>query len=251
MATAIELIYCGGGNPRFYEIARDAGFLYGAQLPDTVYGPLHFADQDWKKPNRDAYMAALAQHRPHMASVLDWEQPEQLSEVLDWAEQATQYVNVIMLIPKVVGGVARLPRMIGGKEVRLGYSVPTNHGGTAVPVWEFHGWPVHLLGGSPQEQMALAGGYHRKRKANQRDLFRSHLHVISVDGNMMQKMATRFCAFWDSSKTSLRGYWPTIQEFDGRAWGDGGAGADAPYEAFRRSCLNIMQAWKEIQGRQA
>lgn len=50
LATNIDLIYCGGGNKRFHEIATRYGFLYGVQLPDTVYGELHFADQNWKKP---------------------------------------------------------------------------------------------------------------------------------------------------------------------------------------------------------
>ena len=67
------LIYCGGGNSRFYDIATAAGFKYGSRLPDTIYGPLYFADQDWKQPNRDKYMAGLAEHKPYMASVLDLE----------------------------------------------------------------------------------------------------------------------------------------------------------------------------------
>ena len=77
----MELIYCAAGNRRFAEIATSHGFRYGAQLPGTVYtdvAPLYFADQDWKEPNRDKYMSALAQHRPHMATVLDWEREEQL-----------------------------------------------------------------------------------------------------------------------------------------------------------------------------
>ena len=56
----MELIYCGGGNAKFAQIAIDAGFLYGAQLPSTVYHPLHFADQNWKRPDREKYMKAVA-----------------------------------------------------------------------------------------------------------------------------------------------------------------------------------------------
>lgn len=219
----MEIIYCGGGNPTFSAIAIDAGFRYGAQLPDTIYGPLYFADQDWKRPNRAAYMAALAKHRPYMASVLDWERPEQLPEVLGWAEDAAQFVEVVMLIPKVMGGIEQLPRTIGGKTIRLGYSVPTSHGGTELPVWEFAGWPVHLLGGSPQAQMRLA----------------PYFDTQSVDGNMAQKMATKFCAFWDGEKRTRRGQWPTLTDYDGQKWDGNG-----PEEAFRRSCQNIMAAWK-------
>lgn len=223
MATNIELIYCANGNKEFARIAIEAGYTYGAQLPHTVYFPPAFADQDWKKPNREAYMAALAKHQPRMASVLDWERPEQLPEVLSWAEDAAQFVEVVMIIPKVFSGIPQLPRSIGGKTVRLGYSVPTRHGGTQLPVWEFAGWPVHLLGGSPQAQMRL----------------RPYFDVVSADGNMAHKMATVFCAFWDGRKTTKRGQWPTIKDYDGKPWPNDGA----HYEAFRRSCANIMQAW--------
>lgn len=207
----MELIYCAGYNRRFAQIAIDHGFLYGAQLPSTVYHPLHFADQDWKKPNRAAYMRALEKHRPHMATVLDLEQDDQLGEVLSWAEEAAQWVRVVMIIPKVFGIIPRLPPRIGGADVRLGYSVPTRFGGTELPVWEFTGWPVHLLGGSPNAQMELA----------------HYMDVVSADGNMAMKAAARFCNYWTP---------------DG--WRGTGAMQDAPYEAFRRSCENIMLAWK-------
>jgi hypothetical protein len=225
MATP-TLIYCGGGNPRFYEIATAAGFKYGAQLPDTIYGPLYFADQDWKKPDRDRYMSALAEHRPHMASVLDLEREDQLSEVLEWAEEAAAFVDVVMIIPKVCGIISRLPSSIAGATIRLGYSVPTKHGGTFVPSWEFRGWPVHLLGGSPHKQRELS----------------LYFGTVSVDGNMFQKMAVRFCAFYEAnSKKYRRGHWPTLCEADGKKWGD-----DAPYEAFRRSCENIISMWSSF-----
>ncbi len=151
--AAPTLIYCAGGNRRFAEIAIAAGYRFGSQLPETVYHPLYFADQDWKRPNRAAYMSALAQHRPNMASVLDWEHEGQLNEVLDWAEEAAQYVERVMIIPKVVGGIGRIPHAVNGCPVILGYSVPTRFGGTPLPGWEFAGWPLHLLGGSPHRQM--------------------------------------------------------------------------------------------------
>lgn len=211
MATVPELIYCANGNKRFAQIAIDAGFLYGAQLPGTIYHGIHFADQNWKRPDRARYMTALAEYRPHMASVLDLEHEAQLPEVLEWAEEAAQFVRVVMIIPKVFGIIPRLPWRIGGADVRLGYSVPTKHGGTEVPVWEFFGWPVHLLGGSPHRQMAI----------------RKYLDVRSVDGNMPQKIALNYSKYWSGGK--WRDDVPQM--------------ADAPYEAFARSCQNIYAAW--------
>jgi len=219
------LIYCGSGNKVFAELAISAGFRYGVQLPGMVYYTLYFADQNWKHPNRCAYMTALEKHRPYMASVLDWERQEQLSEVLEWAEEAAQFCETVMIIPKVHGGVTQLPRTIGGKPVRLGYSVPTKHGGTSLMVSEFYGWPVHLLGGSPHEQVKL---------------WRYLPNVVSADGNMAMKMATRFCAFYDYNyHNGKRTHWPTISDIDGVRW----PGDNGPAEALRRSLENIKILW--------
>lgn len=226
------LIYCGGGNRRFMEIAVAAGFEYGARLPDTTYGPLYFADQNWKKPNREAYMKALAKRRPVMATVLDWEREEQLPEVLSWAEEAAQYARKVLIVPKVSWAEGQLPRQIGGAEVVLAFSVPTRYGGTPLPLWEFAGWPVHLLGGSPHRQMEYWC------------YLTNIAEVVSTDGNMTNLMATRYCQFWTpgTARYASNRYWPTLREANG---GENWPGKDAPYEAFRRSCRNIQAAWKE------
>lgn len=214
-----ELIYCAGKNQRFEAVAHAAGYRIGVQLPNTVYHPIYFADQDWKRPDRGRYMAALAQHRPHMATVLDLERPDQLSDVLSWAEEAAQYVRQVLIIPKYSGAVDHLPRVIGGGAVVLAYSVPTAFGGTEVPIWEFGGWPVHLLGGSPHKQMELT----------------RYLTVVSVDGNMANKMAHRG-RFWSAEK-GPKGHWRNLREIGVDL------ATDNNLEAFRRSCENIAVAW--------
>ena len=211
---AIEIIYCANGNRRFAQIAIEAGMTYGAQLPGTVYFSPEFVDQDWKRADRAAYVAAVAQHQPRMATVLDWERDEQLPEVLGWAEDVAPFVERVIIIPKVIGGIPRLPRRIGGREVVLGYSVPTRYGGTSVPPWEFAGWPVHLLGGSPHRQITMA----------------HYLNVVSADGNYINRKATQFCEWWNG-----RRWIPLRPKQD-----------DAPYEAFRRSCINVLAAWLAV-----
>jgi len=218
------LIYCAAGSDRFTKIAMDYGFRAGARLPWTMHYPVYFADQDWKKPDRKRYMYALMEHHPIMATVLDWENREQLLEVLDWADEVSKYVDKIVIIPKVIGGVRLIPKLIRNKEVFLGYSVPTKYGGTQVPIKEFGDRPVHLLGGSPHTQMKLA----------------NIMNVVSCDGNMASKLASIRCAYWVPG-TAIHAhdkYWPTLEEADGWKMGEG-----APYEAFRRSCNNIRSAW--------
>lgn len=211
---APKLIYCANGNSRFASIAINTGFHYGAQLPGKIYYPICFADQDWKKPNRARYMEELAKHRPHMATVLDLEQDNQLDEVLSWAIEAAQFVSTVVIIPKVSGIIDKLPQQIGETKVCLGYSVPTRFGRTEVPVGEFSGWPVHLLGGPPHRQMKLVNS----------------MNIQSVDSNYHLLIATRHCKFWEN------GRWIQVRP----------KRHDGPYHAFERSCINIMQAWKNL-----
>jgi hypothetical protein len=227
---ALKLIYCAGGNPTFARIAIEAGFLYGSRLPATVYGPVYFADQHYTKPDRAAYMRALAEHQPQMATVLDWERPEQLAEVLGWAEEAAQWCESVVIIPKVMGGIGQLPRAVGGKRVILGYSVPTSYGGTLLPIWEFSGWPIHLLGGSPQMQMRLwyqMGGC---------------CEIVSADGNMANLQAHKG-RFWAAQK-SEKGHWRQLS-----STGDTER-RDANARAFALSCQNIAAEWRQITTRQ-
>lgn len=215
------LIYCAGKSRRFDEIASDAGYRLGVQLPNTVYSHPYFTDQNWRKPDRQRYMLALSEHRPEIATVIDWEREEQLPEVLDWAEEAAQYAGTVLIIPKVHGGISRLPRRVGNAEVRLGYSVPSKFGASEILLHEMMGWPVHLLGGNPWKQMELA----------------HYLDVRSVDGNGHHGAAVRWCMVWTERR------WEHLRDME-----EAYRTVDAIYEAFRRSCVNIMAAWRKLCG---
>jgi hypothetical protein len=226
--TIPMLIYCAGKNRAFESVALAAGFQLGVRLPGMTYHPIVFADQDWRQPDRSVYMAALTEHRPQIATVLDLERPEQRADVLCWAEEAAQYVERVIIIPKYFGAIIGLPRRIGGADVVLGYSVPTKHGGTPISPHKFAGWPVHLLGGSPQMQMRLWR------------YLRTIAEVVSVDGNMMHQQA-HHCRFWSVVK-GAKGHWVQLAET-----GDMARGNDANLRAFRRSCENIVAAWHLYQ----
>ena len=227
-AGGIQLFYCAGKNSRLDEIALDAGWYLGIQAPNHAYYRPLFVDQNWKNPNREKYMQALAEHRPYMATVLDWEESGQFDEVMSWATEAAQYVSVVVIIPKVSGEVWRVPDMVAGKPVRLGYSVPTSYGGTTVPLAEFWERPVHLLGGSPHKQLELA----------------SVLNAVSVDCNLHAERANN-AQYWTPkfSGKARNPYYPQLQEVDG--WKQ----PNAPYEAFRRSCNNIRAAWEVLEAK--
>jgi len=223
----LEVIYCAGNNNTRDEIALDAGLLLGVSAPDndSRYRP-YFVDQHPKKtPTKEDYIAAVAEHRPRMATVIDWTNSVPLETVLSWAEGIAPYVETIVIIPKVKGGITQLPRTISGKPVRLGYSIPTTHERTDVPLTEFEGWPIHLLGGSPEKQL---------------ELYKA-LDVRSVDANMMQKQATERCQFWSAHPVhgAANKQWPTLREAG--LTNDGNAND----YAFKISCINIMAAWRD------
>jgi hypothetical protein len=221
---APRLIFCADGNSGHAGVAVAAGWLYGARLPAKGLAPhpLAFADQDWKRPDRAKYMACLARHRPSLATVLDWEHPEQLPEVFSWAEEAAQYVaEAVLVIPKVPGGVPSIPGRIGGKEVWLAYSVPTSYGGSPLGLWEFAGRPVHLLGGSPQKQREIWS------------YLRGIADVRSLDNNMVKKMATGRCCYW-TRHTTGHGHWQPIAR---------AVEHNAPDECLKRSLVAIGEAW--------
>lgn len=226
----IDLIFCSDGNRRLAEIAMENRFLYGAQLPNTVYFSPYFADQDWKKPDKKGYLEAIARYKPTMASVIDWESLDQAAEILTWANDIAAYVKRILIIPKISGVIHRIPLEIAGKEVVLGYSVPTSYGSTKVEVTEFVGRPVHLLGGSPHAQLRL---WLKLRK-----------EVVSLDGNYSSKMALKYNSYWvpGNSKGAHNRWWQRLDLAEGRKWN-----SDAPYEAFRRSCKNIRDMWDQVQ----
>lgn len=219
-----HLIMCAGKNKRYAESALKYGWLYGAQLPCTIYAPVWFVDQNWRKPDREKYMQALAKHKPTMATVIDLERYDQFEEVMDWAEEASRYAKYIVIIPKIFSIIDDIPERINTSKIIVGYSVPTKFGGSSVPLWEFRDRPVHLLGGSPHKQMEL---FH-------------YLNVFSADGNMASKMATKFVSFW-SKKKGKTGHWVQLQEI-GRGDEQG-----APYTAFEMSMQNIMEAWQQFK----
>ena len=217
------LIYCGSGNKRFDEIAM-LYFKLGARCGTTVYYPIYFADQNWKKPDKQKYIAFIHKHKPVMSTVVDWISKPDLSIVLEWAEEISSIVDKIIVIPKIVSGVDAIPDTINGKEVILGYSVPTKYGKTITPLWEFGNRKVHLLGGSPQKQYEMS----------------KYLNVVSLDGNMSLKMATQYCAFWNTDKyKSKTGHWQQLHEIGIKDQ------KDAIYQAFEMSCKNIYNFWQD------
>lgn len=225
--NGVELLFSNAANKRFAELAIDAGWEVGVQLPRTAYFQPYFTDQNFHDPNFARYLEHVQKHRPYVATVLDIETWHQLDIAMQWAKDIEPYVQEIMFIPKVSGVIARLPRDINGKRVRLGYSVPTRHGGTDVAIAEFQGWPVHLLGGSPQKQLALL----------------KNLDVVSIDQLMIQERS-QACQFWtpQPQRWQRNQWFPQLSEA-----GIHLQGKPAQELALKMSLENFRQALSETK----
>lgn len=218
MAKEVKIIYSGGGNRIATKITESMGILHGAQLPDVIYNEkLFFADQNWKDPNRQIYMQALEKHKPTMATVLDLEREDQLDDVLDWAKEASQHVEQVIIIPKYSGAIKTIPESINGKPIVLGYSVPTGFGNTGVPFSEFEDREVHLLGGQPHFQIMLL----------------DKLNVVSLDNNYIMLKGLTYNCYWSYNTSRV---WIQLK--------DAGIDLDknSNYLAFTISWFNFQQA---------
>ena len=217
----VDLIFCAGRTRRYAEIALAHGFAYGCRSDYRPLFPVVFADLDWKGANgpdaarvRERHLAFVRDHRPAIAVAPDVLAASELPAALAYAGRLAAHAGRVVVVPKVFGLIERLP---DEPWLVVGYSVPTDYGsaGTAMPL-EYGQRPVHLLGGSPGEQLRLAAAF----------------RVTSADGNALIKGA-RYGTFW--TPAGWRG---------GGRGEPRGTGPDLPYRAFARSCANVAAAWR-------
>jgi len=153
-------------DPLAFMAAR-MGFLIGTnsgqkclvERPEhyTWAFPISFIDNEFKKYDHDAHMAAIKQHRPKYATVRDAMTSVQccragiehfdLDIILAWAEEVEQYAENVIVIPKW-DCLAEIP-----ERFILGYSIPSRYAGTPLPFEMFRGRKIHLLGGSWKKQL--------------------------------------------------------------------------------------------------
>lgn len=146
-------------------LAVNSGFMIGIQstkepCPCVLCGKykLAFVDNDYFNYDHNKHLACVKKYLPKYATVRDIMTPEQckdagidyypFEQIMDWAAELAEYAQNVIVIPKY-DCLDRIPA-----QYMLGYSVPTSHGGTPLPVESFKGRRVHLLGGSWKAQLA-------------------------------------------------------------------------------------------------
>lgn len=176
-ATPFDMIFssnscCWSGALTAYAIGWLPGVIstyaasarrYLTNYPRTAR-PIAFIDNDWHGYDHAAHVAAVSEFTPRYATTRDLVTKSQaaasgvefydLAQTLDMAAEIAQHTDNVILIPKY-DCLDKLPELIEGKRVVLGYSVTSGYGRTDLPATAFAGRPVHLLGGSWRNQRAL------------------------------------------------------------------------------------------------
>jgi hypothetical protein len=222
----LDLIFCAGDNKAFFQVAYEAGYMLGIRSGRGSYGyDVQFVDIDYQRRNFEKHLQVVARYRPKYATVLDLSDDETLSiyeikqdveRAMRQYEQLSHYCQIPLIVPKLPGQIALLPA-----HVAIGYSIPTSYGGAQYELGELQGRRVHLLGGSPYEQM-------EKYK-----LLAVRAEVISVDGNMAMKIAREYSEYWQY------GAWVKHPE-------KGTLGKSLYLDCWRRSCENIRREWERL-----
>jgi hypothetical protein len=178
-ATTFDMIFTYNGynfQTPFCCVAICYGWWHGVQsltrqraprlCPHANQHPRHhvaFLDCDYAQYDHAHHLATCQALRPKYVTVRDIMTEQQcsvanipywpLDAILAWAAELAPYADQVILIPKYDCLDALPPQYI------LGYSVPTSHGGTPLPLAAFTGRQVHLLGGSWKQQLTLLEQY--------------------------------------------------------------------------------------------
>ncbi|MDQ0637479.1 hypothetical protein QF042_001044 [Pedobacter sp. W3I1] len=152
------------------DIAKSHNWLIGAKYTNlrdvATFEKVHFIDIDWKNYNFERHLDAVKKLMPKYTVAKDWEEANELSNLLGQVDILSKYCEHVIIVPKVDALKEKMLNLIP-KEFMLGYSVPTKYGGTTIEPQYFDERPVHLLGGRPEKQRELG----------------KILNVRSIDGN--------------------------------------------------------------------
>jgi hypothetical protein len=167
-------------------MACEAGFYYGIQSGNKVckyhsekWHKILFIDNNYKDYDHQKHLDYIIEYKPKYATTRDLMTKEQCESlgityydfdtVMVMAEEIEKYADNVIIIPKY-DCLDDIP-----ERYVLGYSVPTSHGGTPLPIEMFSGRRIHLLGGSWKNQLT----HYEKVKDD----------VVSIDHNYISSIS--------------------------------------------------------------
>lgn len=183
------------------KIAKRFGWLPGARYTNLrdirSFSYIGLIDIDWKNYKFNKHLSAVKQTRPKYTVAQDIEDIRRLPEIIEQAFELKRHCENVIIVPKTRALRSCLDEKIPN-DFLIGYSVPTKYGGTKIPLRSFKNRRIHLLGGRPDVQRALADS----------------LHVVSLDTNRFTYDAA-FGDFFDGTKFKphpVGGYETCIRE---------------------------------------
>ncbi len=185
-------VFIAGKNAQYPIVAAASGMAYGVAQNDTPYAPITMLDVDFTQPDWEGYVTKYQQLRPAYAFAVDYS--GDTAAMLAQVSQLRQLGALNVIVPIKGDGLAvNVP--VG---CVLGVSVPAKSdkfGGFLPKSAEgFFGRKVHLLGGTPSNQLHV-----------QARLAQVGATVASADYNAHEKAARRGTIWvngrWDTGHT--------------------------------------------------
>lgn len=177
------VVWIQGNNKRVPEMAQRAGMAYGTRHIDTPQAWPFMLDIYWKRYDWLDYMSKVEHWRPVMAMCADFERPEQRRELYrQIRDLRAAGVLRIMVCPKFDGATQYIPSWCV-----VAISIDSGYAGFEPEIKEVKGRRIHLLGGSPNRQLATLTRYGAVG------------HVLSVDTNSSSR-AAGYGAEWINGK---------------------------------------------------
>jgi len=152
--------YLSQWTPMAYYSGLKWGIQSNSKVLSENYKPHYivtFVDNVYTEYKHENHLEVVKRFKPKYCTVRDIMTEEQckvagiayysFEQIMTWAEELAQYCPNVIVIPKYdcIKDVL--------KKFMLGYSIPTSHGGTPLPVDLFRGRRIHLLGGSWAAQL--------------------------------------------------------------------------------------------------
>lgn len=209
-----ELDVITTGRPDLTAMAEEYGCLRGTRIDDeSRYRQrdvqVDFLDLHWEDPDFQSLLEAAAWHDPKYIIAGDYD-GSNYQQINDRARQLRNLAEHVIVVPHHPGEVAKIPEW-----AVVGYSTPTDYGGTEAWLWEYRDRPIHILGGTPHQQLEVL-----RYLADD---------AVSVDGNSYHKAATLGAKYWRDEPTH---HWHRVDH--------GGPGAVVG--AYERSLQNWIGA---------
>lgn len=166
----IEIIYCRGGDLHAPTIAASAGMRYGTRYDYTPYDDVYFVDAGFGETvNWPETLARVHEWKPILSLVPDYFHRDELPTLRQRIDDLRALDVIPLVCPKFHGAVVDIPL-----DCRVAISVPAREYAGFLPYnSEVVGREIHLLGGSPAQQLYIMR--HRY----------PHSRVVSVDGNKL------------------------------------------------------------------